>query len=37
MRGGSGLDWTLGCIATENDAIAELFAVLPRGTRVRIE
>jgi murein L,D-transpeptidase YafK len=35
--GGSGLDWTWGCIALENDAIAEIFPVLPLGTPVRIE
>jgi lipoprotein-anchoring transpeptidase ErfK/SrfK len=35
--GGSGIDWTFGCIALENDAVTELFPVLPLGTPVRIE
>lgn len=35
--GGSGLDWTWGCIALENEAVAELFPVLSLGTPVRIE
>jgi len=35
--GGSGTDWTLGCIAIENDAIEELFDALPVGAPVRIE
>ena len=35
--GGTTFDWTLGCIALENDAVEELFAVLPHGTPVRIE
>src|SRR5262245_43448642 len=35
--GGSGADWTFGCIALDNPAIDELFAALPFGTRVRIE
>jgi hypothetical protein len=35
--GGSGLDWTWGCIALENEAVAELFPVLPLGTPVRIQ
>ena len=35
--GGSGMDWTLGCVAVENGEIEELFAVLPLGTPVRIE
>jgi len=34
--GGSGADWTLGCIAVENDQIEELFAVLPLGAPVEI-
>jgi murein L,D-transpeptidase YafK len=34
--GGSGADWTLGCIALENEAAAELFRVLPLGTRVLV-
>jgi murein L,D-transpeptidase YafK len=34
--GGSGFDWTLGCIAVENDEIEELFAVLLPGAPVRI-
>lgn len=35
--GGSGADWTLGCIALDNPAVDELFAALPLGTPVRIE
>jgi hypothetical protein len=34
--GGSGRDWTLGCIALENEIVEELFAVLPLGTPVQI-
>jgi hypothetical protein len=35
--GGSGADWTAGCIALDNDAVTELFPVLPLGTPVQIE
>lgn len=35
--GGTGGDWTLGCVALENPHIEELFKVLPMGTPVRIE
>ncbi|HLM55492.1 MAG TPA: L,D-transpeptidase [Pyrinomonadaceae bacterium] len=35
--GGTGGDWTLGCVALENAHIEELFKVLPMGTPVRIE
>ncbi|HEV2862491.1 MAG TPA: L,D-transpeptidase [Pyrinomonadaceae bacterium] len=35
--GGTGGDWTLGCVALENQHIEELFKVLPMGTPVRIE
>jgi L,D-peptidoglycan transpeptidase YkuD (ErfK/YbiS/YcfS/YnhG family) len=35
--GGTGFDWTLGCVALENAHIEELFKVLPMGTPVRIE
>ena len=35
--GGSGADWTLGCIAVENDEIEELWELARSGTRVRIE
>lgn len=34
--GGSG-DWTLGCIAVEDEEIEEIWAVAPLGTRVRIQ
>lgn len=34
-EGGSS-DWTLGCIAVENDEIEELWSVVPMGTRVVI-
>jgi murein L,D-transpeptidase YafK len=34
--GGSGSDWTLGCIALDNEAIEELFAVLPIGVPVQV-
>jgi hypothetical protein len=34
--GGSGWDWTRGCIALENAAVEELFEVLPLGTPVRV-
>jgi murein L,D-transpeptidase YafK len=33
--GGTSADWTLGCVAVENEAVDELFAVLPLGTPVR--
>jgi murein L,D-transpeptidase YafK len=35
--GGSGADWTLGCIALDNEAIDELFPILQIGTPVKIE
>lgn len=35
--GGGGADWTAGCIALDNAAVAELFPVLPLGTPVQIE
>jgi L,D-transpeptidase catalytic domain len=35
--GGSGIDWTLGCIALDNEAVDELSPVLEIGTPVRIE
>lgn len=35
--GGSSRDWTLGCIALENEEIRELFELLPVKTKVRIE
>ena len=35
--GGTGGDWTLGCVALEDPHIEELFAVVPLGTPVRIE
>jgi murein L,D-transpeptidase YafK len=35
--GGSGSDWTWGCIALENGAIEELWEACPLGTPVRIE
>ena len=34
--GGTGGDWTLGCVALENPEIKELFDALPAGTPVRI-
>ncbi len=34
--GGSGADWTWGCIALENSAVEELFEALPLGTPVTI-
>jgi lipoprotein-anchoring transpeptidase ErfK/SrfK len=34
--GGTGGDWTLGCVALENPEIKELFDILPAGTPVRI-
>ncbi|MFN0119503.1 MAG: murein L,D-transpeptidase family protein [Blastocatellia bacterium] len=35
--GGVGRDWTLGCVALENDFIRELFETIPLKTKVRIE
>jgi len=35
--GGSASDWTLGCVALENEEIKELFDWLPVGTSVKIE
>ena len=35
--GGTADDWTLGCVALENEHIRELFDAVPRGTPVRIE
>lgn len=35
--GGTGSDWTWGCVALENEHIKELFDSLPNGTPVRIE
>jgi len=35
--GGSASDWTLGCVALDNEHIKELFDHLPAGTPVRIE
>lgn len=35
--GGTGSDWTWGCVALANDDIKELFDALPLGTPVRIE
>ena len=35
--GGTGRDWTFGCVALENPEIKELFDSLPAGTPVRIE
>ena len=35
--GGAGGDWTLGCIALEDEAIEELWVVLRHGSRVVIE
>jgi murein L,D-transpeptidase YafK len=34
---GSASDWTLGCVALENEEMRELFFAVPRGTPVRIE
>lgn len=34
--GGTGSDWTLGCVALGNDGIKELFDLLPVNTPVRI-
>ena len=35
--GGTGTDWTWGCVALANADIKELFAAIPLGTPVRIE
>lgn len=35
--GGNSGDWTLGCVALENEEIKELFDALPVGTAVKIE
>ena len=35
--GGSGKDWTFGCIALENEEIKELFEIVTVGTSVTIE
>jgi murein L,D-transpeptidase YafK len=35
--GGSASDWTLGCVALDNEHVKELFDHLPNGTPVRIE
>ena len=35
--GGSASDWTLGCVALDNEHVKELFDHLPAGTPVRIE
>ena len=35
--GGTGRDWTLGCIALTDDAIEELFEAVPSGTLVVIQ
>jgi murein L,D-transpeptidase YafK len=35
--GGTGSDWTAGCVALENAHIKELFDSVPMGTTVRIE
>jgi murein L,D-transpeptidase YafK len=35
--GGTKNDWTLGCVALENEDIKELFELLPVKTKVRIE
>jgi hypothetical protein len=35
--GGTGSDWTWGCVALANADIKELFAAIPLGTPVRIE
>jgi lipoprotein-anchoring transpeptidase ErfK/SrfK len=35
--GGTGRDWTLGCVALENPEIKELFDTLPAGTPVHIK
>jgi murein L,D-transpeptidase YafK len=35
--GGAKVDWTMGCIALENEDIRELFDIIPLGTPVRID
>ncbi|HEV3471212.1 MAG TPA: L,D-transpeptidase [Pyrinomonadaceae bacterium] len=35
--GGTGSDWTFGCVALENEHVEELFKHVPTGTPVRIE
>jgi lipoprotein-anchoring transpeptidase ErfK/SrfK len=35
--GGATRDWTMGCVALENEDIRELFDMIPVGTPVRIE
>jgi murein L,D-transpeptidase YafK len=35
--GGAASDWTLGCVALDNEHVKELFDHLPNGTAVRIE
>ncbi|HEX7313579.1 MAG TPA: L,D-transpeptidase [Pyrinomonadaceae bacterium] len=35
--GGTGRDWTFGCVALENPEIKELFDTLPKGTPVQIK
>jgi hypothetical protein len=35
--GGTGSDWTFGCVALENEHVEELFNHVPTGTNVRIE
>ena len=34
---GSSSDWTLGCVALDNENMKELFAVIPKGTPVKIK
>jgi lipoprotein-anchoring transpeptidase ErfK/SrfK len=34
--GGTDGDWTDGCIGLKNDAMTELFALIPVGTKVTI-
>ncbi|MGI8566231.1 MAG: L,D-transpeptidase family protein, partial [Pyrinomonadaceae bacterium] len=34
---GSASDWTLGCVALENDDMKELFEAAPKGMKVVIE
>lgn len=33
---GSSSDWTLGCVALDNENVKELFGVIPKGTPVKI-
>jgi murein L,D-transpeptidase YafK len=35
--GGTGKDWTFGCVALENPEIKELFEIIPIGAGIRIE